>query len=547
MIQALKGLTSWLTIVVQLGLCLSCFTGSVALAQTVRPKGLGDSTSTSSSSATTKRRPPKKTPSIRTPTGVVVFLGRSPRYYLDQGKQYLQKEDFVSAKIFFEEGVKRTVTQRTGVELADELRRGQHKAEYFAEGSAAVAQNQLNQALTAYQQVLKMDPTDDFARQQAIKVLLRQIEAAQKQSNWVEMTGYIEQARHLDPMSVSDEVLVQALLGQALDAVGRDEGAAQALFQRVLTIDPTNQAAQRGQTQIEGKQLLRQATLALNQHQYAEAETSFAKVLALDPNNEEASRGKDQATAHLARLRAEAAYQERDFGQAQQLFRDAARILTEDESILDRLAELQIRLSPKPPAQGTIQLKIPAQATSRIQLRGNQAFIISDSGKTEALTSAQLSAPLPYQAFTIRLNSISKNGRARIQTFPLLANQYLTELVVEPKSPGSGDIQIECSWKLVTQSKARWQGQVGPGTYQLLWQGPFVDLKTISGAQPNQKPVVRESLPLQTTEVKVKSISGTAKVRLVSPGTSLNYFTSTIALEAMQSTTVELEVEWKIR
>ncbi|MBI4750250.1 MAG: tetratricopeptide repeat protein [Acidobacteria bacterium] len=517
------------------------------MAQTVRPKGLGDSTSPTSSSATTKRRPPKKTPSIRTPTGVVVFLGRSPRYYLDLGKQSLQKGDFVAAKIFFEEGLKRTVSQRNGVDLADELRRGQHKAECFAEGSAAIEQNQLNQALTAYQQVLKADPTDEFAKQQAIKVLLRQIEVAQKQSNWAEMMGYIEQARQLDPVSVSDEVLVQALLGQALEAVGRDEGAAQALFQRVLTIDPTNQVAQRGQTQIEGKQLLRLATAALNQNQYAEAEASFAKVLALDPNNEEAYRGKNQATAHLTRLRAEVAYQERDFGQAQQLFRDAARILTEDESILDRLAELQIRLSSKPPALGTIQLKIPAQTTSRIQLRGNQAFIRSDSGRTEALTSAQLSAPLPYQAFTIRLNSISKNGRARIQTFPSLANQFLTELVVEPKSPGSGDIQIECSWKLVAKSKAQWQGQIGPGTYQLLWQGPFVDIKTISGVQPNQKPVIRESLPLQMADMKVKSISGTAKVRLGSPGTSLNYFTSTIVLEALQPTTVELEVEWKIR
>ncbi len=546
MTQASKGLISWLIIVVQLGFCVCLFMAGPALAQTVRPKGLGD-TSTSPSSTSTKRRPPKKAPSLRTPTGVIVFLGRTPRYYLDQGKQYLQKEDFVSAKIFFDEGLKRTASQRTTPELTEELRRGQQKASLLTEGGRAIEQNQLSQALNAYQQILQLDPTDSFAKQQALNVLQRQIEAAQKQSNWTEMMGYIEQAQQLDPASVSDDVFIQALLGQALEAVSRDESAAQALFQRILTIDPTNQVAQQGQKQIATKQLLRTATAALNQRQYTEAENAFTKVLALDPTNEEATHGKNLATAHLIKLRAEAAYQERDFGQAQQLFRDAARTLTDDESIVDRLAELQIRLSPKPPTQGTIQLKVPAQTSSRIQLRGNQAFVLSDSGRAEALTTLQMSAPLPYQAFTIRLTSVSNNGRARIQTVPALANQFLTELAVEPKLPGGGEIQIECSWKLTTQGKARWQAQIGPGTYRLLWQGPFVDLNTISGTQPAQKPVIQASLPLQTAEVKVKPVAGAAKVRLVSPGTSLNYFTSTIALETTQSTLVVIEVEWKIR
>jgi hypothetical protein len=58
---------------------------------------------------------------------------------------------------------------------------------------------------------------------------------------------------------------------------------------------------------------------------------------------------------------------------------------------------------------------------------------------------------------------------------------------------------------------------------------------------------VQASLPLQTAEVKVKPVAGAAKVRLVSPGTSLNYFTSTIGLETTQSTLVVIEVEWKIR
>lgn len=546
MIQASKGLISWLTVIVQLGCCVCLFTAGPALAQTVRPKGLGD-TSTPPASTSTKRRPPKKSPSLRTPTGVIVLLGRTPRYYLDQGTQYLQKEDFVSAKIFFDEGLKRTASQRTAPELTQELRRGQQKASLFTEGRGAIEQNQLSQALNAYQQILQLDPTDGLAKQQALNVLHRQIEAAQRQSNWTEMMAYIEQAQQLDPASVADDVLIQALLGQALEAVSRDESAAQALFQRILTIDPTNQSALHGQKQIETKQLLRTATTALNQRQYIEAENTFTKVLALDPTNEEAVHGKNLATAHLVKLRAEAAYQERDFGQAQQFFRDAARTLTEDESILDRLAELQIRLSPKPPAQGTIQLKVPVQTASRIQLRGNQAFVLSDFARAEALTTRQMSAPLPYQAFTIRLTSVSSNGRARIQTFPSLANQFLTELAVEPKLPGGGEIQIECSWKLTTQGKARWQAQIGPGTYQLLWQGPFVDINTLSGTQPAQKPVVQASLPLQTAEVKVKPISGAAKVRLVSPGTSLNYFTSTIALETTQSTPVVIEVEWKIR
>lgn len=505
-------------------------------------KGLGRTAESPSS----RRRPVPKRPALKTPTGVVVPLGRNPRFYLEKGNDLVLQEDFISAKFFFDEGLKNASTGATSVEVNEGLKRGQEKTVLFLAAVEAERQGKPAEAITDYTKILNLEVNHPVALRRVVAQLKLQAVEAQKRGDWNKVAQSLEHAYQLQPDGIQKSDLIAAWLNYAHHISPTNAREARSTYQHVLGLEPDNQAALTGLHLLDSKDLQKRAQAAYLTKNYSEAEHLFSEALALDPTNTEAAQGKTLATASNQLFLAETAYQGRDFLEAQRLYTQAASVLKDTVS-QQRLEELSVRLAPAAVPQGIVKVVLRAGSAFRIQLCGDQVTTQFLKGEKSVKPKVELSSPLPFQTYKIKLLRTSNNAQARIVTQPSLANSFTTDIIVEPKNQSGEDISVEAEWKVPMKGVAQWQAQLGPGKYRLQWQGHFVDVITISGPAPANIGVIQDPLPHQRIELKVKPVNGQFSARLVSPGTPLNFYTSTFEIETVQPIKALLAFEWIVR
>ncbi|MBX7219801.1 MAG: tetratricopeptide repeat protein [Blastocatellia bacterium] len=515
-----------------------------AVAGQERPRGLGRTAEPTS--RPTVRRPPKPA-TVKTPTGVIVPLGKPPQFYLDKGRELLGKEDFISAKFFFDEGRKRAGAVTTPPSLVEGLRLAQEQALLFLAAAEAERLGRPAEAVSQYIQILKQDPVQPLALRRVIPQLNLQAEEAKKQGDWQTAILYLEQALTLAPVESVQSDLIAALLAYGEKNSTTDPTIARTAFTRVLALHPDNPQALAGQRRLKAADLILKAEELATAQRFPEAEAAFSQALALAPENAVAQRGKLRAGAENQRTQGNMAYENREFQRAQALYVNAATILTDDVQLKDRLEELALRLAPSPKPNGTLRLLLRAGSPFRIRIRGDEVVTQFTTGEKSVTPTVDVSSPFPLQPFAVKITKVSTNARAQISAQPNLANNFTTDIMVEPKTKAGEDIRVEVAWAIQTKGRARWQGQVKPGKFNLFWQGGFFDVRALTGPVPEAVTVTQDALPRQKTEVKIKSANGKVRARVINQGSAVDFYTTIIEVETIEATQAVLDLDWVVR
>ncbi len=497
----------------------------------------GPPTSTGTPSSGGKKPPVVRKPTAtRTPSGVSMPLGRTPNYYLEEGVKLLTKEDYASAQMFFEEGLK----GKPKADVATNLQRRKQEVEWFVSAGQLERDGNTADAVGYYDKILASDPTSEIARRRAAKQLKIQGDAAVKRDDWSLAVTSLERAEQLVPAPATRASLVMALLGLAHKQAG-NPAEARAAYKRVLEIDPNNAKALEETRKFQVAEYVQLGDVALRARNFTGAGKAFDDALALDPANAAAKRGKAVAAAELERDGAEAAYKKRDFRSARDAYARIAAALPNDTGAAKRLEELNIRLAPASPLRGSMTYSLKVGSPFRIRLHKDQVTSNLLNSDNPIEPTFKVNGSLPLQNTMFKLVKVSTNAQARIAVMPTAASGFTAEILVEPKAGTSQDVQIVAEWVVPLKGAARWSDQVNPGKYTIYWQGPYFDVVDSNG---NALSSLQESLPRQTVMVKLGKPDKAYAAKIVALPSAENDFTLAVELEVTKATRAAVEITW---
>lgn len=516
------------------------FTSNSGLAQIGRSDNIptAPANPTPSGTAPSKRpTPPRRPPVVKTPTGVVMPLGRTAEFYFAEGNELFNKEDFVSARMFFEQGGK---VARPKSELAEVLQRRRELAAYMATGKQFEQQEQIVEALAEYNKALSIEPVNPIAKRHAGQVLQMLGKAAMLNKEWRTAVDYLSRARKLAADEASTQAaLVTALLRLAMEQSNLTER--EQTYRQVLELAPSNEEARLGLRRTESLIRTQRADAAFQAGRYNEARSEYEVALELDPENTSAAAGKTKAEAYLARLAADEAYQQRDFRTAYANYQKFQAVVPEDPHVTERLQELSLRLEPPLPFRGSLIYKLNTASPFRIRLHRDRVESALLDSENPIKPDIKLEGRLPARDAVFRLGKSSTNVNVRIAVMPVAGNDYTAELIATPKNPRSEDVIVVAEWQLPTKGGLQWRKQLGPGAYRVYWQGPYFEVFDPTGVciEASRQP----PLPRQPVTVKVKPIKGVT-LQVVEQPKPENDFTFALNLAITNPTTLLLDLSW---
>ncbi|MFQ3583270.1 MAG: tetratricopeptide repeat protein [Chloracidobacterium sp.] len=496
---------------------------------------------TTPSPAGTPPGKPRPTPSpprfIKTPSGVMMPLGRSAEFYFEEGNELFNKEDFVSARMFFEQGGK--VVRKSP--LSEVLNRRREAAARMATGTQLEQQGSFSEALSEYDKVLALEPSNPLAKKHAGRALKALGTTAVANQDWAAAIAALDRSRELAPDSATDDALVSALLGLAQQQ--SDPSQAQETYQRILSIAPSNSEARSGLRRTEAVARARRAETAFQAGRYNEARSEYEAALSLDPGNADAAAGKAKTEAYLTRLAADAAYNQRDFRTAYANYEKFNTFAPGDPQVADRLDELSVRLEPALPLRGSLTYKLKTASPFRIRLQRDQVTSALLDSEQPIEPEVKLQGRLPAQDALFRLGKSSPNVTVRITTTPSAANDYTAELVATPKNPRSEDVTVVAEWALPAKGILQWKKQLEPGAYRVYWQGPYFEVFDPTGVRIESG--VQSRLPRQPLVVKVKPVKGVT-FQIVEQPKPENDFTFALNVSVPSPTNLLLDLSWAV-
>ncbi|MFQ3591100.1 MAG: tetratricopeptide repeat protein, partial [Chloracidobacterium sp.] len=351
----------------------------------------------------------------------------------------------------------------------------------------------------------------------------------------------LDRSRELAPDSATDDALVSALLGLAQQQ--SDLSQAQEIYQRILSIAPSNSEARNGLRRTEAVTRIRRAETAFQAGRYNEARSEYEAALSLDPSNADAVAGKAKAEAYLTRLSADAAYNQRDFRTAYAHYQKFKTFAPNDPQVTARLDELSVRLEPALPLRGSLTYKFKTASPFRIRLQRDQVTSALLDSEQPIEPEVKLQGRLPAQDALFRLGKSSPNVTVRITMMPSAANDYTAELVATPKNPRSEDITVVAEWTLPTKGLLQWTKQLQPGLYRVYWQGPYFEVFDPAGVCIESG--VQSRLPRQPLVVKVKPVKGVT-FQIAEQPKPENNFTFALNLAVTTPTNLLLDLSWAV-
>jgi tetratricopeptide (TPR) repeat protein len=482
--------------------------------------------------------PPRRPAIIKTPTGVAMPLGRPAEFYFEEGNELFNKGDFVSARMFFEQGGK---VARPRSDLVEVLQRRRDVSAHMAVGRQFERESQLVEALAEYDKALALEPVNPVAKRHAGQVLQMLGKAAMLTKNWQAAIGYLRRAQELDPDASTQAALVTALLRLAMEQ--SDPTEALRTYRQVLEIAPGNEDARLGLRRMEAQLRTRQAEAAFQAGRYNEARSEYEAALELDPENAPAAAGKTRVEAYLARQSADEAYRRRDFRTAYADYQKFQAVVPDDPQVTERLRELSLRLEPPLPLRGSLIYKLNTASPFRIRLHRDQVESALLDSENPIKPDIKLEGRLPAREAVFRLGKSSANVTVRIAVMPVAGNDYTAELIATPKNPRSEDVIVVAEWQLPLKGGVQWKRQLEPGAYRVYWQGPFFEVFDPTGVcieSSRQSP-----LPRQPVTVKVKPIKGVT-VQVVEQPNPGNDFTFALNLAVTSPTLLLLDLSWDV-
>jgi tetratricopeptide (TPR) repeat protein len=484
------------------------------------------------------RKPPvvKKPTATRTPSGVLMPLGRTPNYYLEEGIKLLTKEDYASAQMFFEEGLK----GKAKPDVAANLQQRKQEVLWFVSAGQFERDGNTADAIVYYDKILAADPANENARRRAAKQLKIQGDAAVKRDDWATAVSSLERSEQIVSAPATRASLVMALLGLAHKQAG-NPGEARATYKRVLDIDANNAKALEEFRKLQVAEYVQLGEVALRAKNFTGAGKAFDDALAIDPNNAAAKRGKAMTAAELERDGAEAAYKKRDFRAARDAYSRIVAALPNDTVAAKRLEELNIRLAPASPLRGSMTYSLKVGSPFRIRLQKDQVTSNLLNSDNPIAPTVKVNGILPLQNTTFKLSKVSANAQARISVMPTAASGFAAEIVVDPKAGTSQEIQVVAEWSVPLKGTARWSEQVTPGKYTMYWQGPYFDVADPNG---NMLSSLQESLPRQTVAVKLGKPDKAYSAKIVALPSAENDFTLVVELDVTKPTRAVFEINW---
>ncbi len=480
--------------------------------------------------------PPPRPKIVKTPSGVSMPLGRSAEFYLEEGNELFGKEDFVSAKMFFEQGGK---AARAKTELAEALQRRREVATHLAAGAQSEQQGNFSEALGEYDKALAVEPVNPLAKKHAGRVLKMLGSAAMLAQDWASAIAYLDRSRELAPSPETDEALVSALLGLASGQ--SDPAQAQETYRRILAVAPSNDDARKGLQRAESVIRTRRAEEAFQAGRYNEARSEYEAALSLAADNAEAVAGKVKTEAYLARVAADEAYRQRDFRAAYAGYERFNAFAPGDSAVTARLKELSARLEPALPLRGVLAYKLKTASPFRIRLQRDRVESALLDSESPIEPEIRLDGRLPARDVLFRLGKSSSNVTVRIAAMPTSANDYTAELIVTPKNPRLEEVAVVAEWALPTKGGLQWRKALEPGAYRVYWQGPYFEVFDPTGAQIESS--ASSPLPRQPVAVKVKPVKGVI-FQVVEQPKSENDFAFTLNIAVTSPTTLVLDLSW---
>lgn len=487
-----------------------------------------------------KRTPPPRPKIIKTPTGVAMPLGRPAEFYFEEGNELFGKEDFASAKMFFEQGAK---AARAKSELAEALQRRREAATHMDAGAQLEQKGNFSEALAEYDKALSIEPNNPVAKKHAGRTLRMVGTAALLTQDWSAAIGHLERSRELAPDPATDEALVSALLGLA--AGQTDPVQAQATYQRVLTLAPSREEARRGLRRTESVIRVRRAEEAFAAGRYNEARREYEEALNLDADNAAAAAGKVKAEAYLARAAADEAYRARNFRAAYADYRKFNDAAPGDPEVAARLEELAVRLEPALPLRGMLTYKLKTASPFRIRLHRDRVESALLDSENPIEPQIKLDGRLPARDCIFRLGKSSPNVTVRITAMPSSANDYAAELVATPKNPRTEEVTVVAEWALPLKGALQWRKQLEPGAYRVYWQGPYFEVFDPTGVRIEsgmQTPLPRQPV---TVKVNVNPVKGVT-TQVVAQPTAENDFAFVLNVAVTNPTTLALNLSWDV-
>ncbi len=486
-----------------------------------------------------KRPPPPRRPTIvKTPTGVAMPLGRPAEFYFEEGNELFNREDFVSARMFFEQGGK---VARPKSDLAEVLQRRREVSAHMAVGRQFEQETQLVEALAEYDRALAIEPVNPVARRHAGQVLQMLGKAAMLTKDWRGAIGHLSRAQELAPDAPTESALVTALLRLAMEQ--SDPTEAQRTYQQALEIAPGNEDARLGLRRTESQLRTQRAEAAFQAGRYNEARSEYEAALELDPEHAPAAAGKTRVEGYLARQSAEEAYRRRDFRAAYADYQKFQTVVPDDPQVTERLQELSLRLEPALPLRGSLIYKLNTASPFRIRLHRDQVESALLDSENLIKPDIKLEGRLPARDVVFRLGKSSANVTVRIAVMPVAGNDYTAELIATPKNPRSEDVIVVAEWQLPTKGGVQWKRQLEPGAYRVYWQGPCFEVFDPTGVcieSSRQSP-----LPRQPVTVKVKPVKGVT-VQVVEQPNPGNDFTFALNLSVASPTLLLLDLSWDV-
>ncbi|QUV85195.1 lipopolysaccharide assembly protein LapB [Chloracidobacterium aggregatum] len=480
--------------------------------------------------------PPRRPAIVKTPTGVAMPLGRPAEFYFEEGNELFDKGDFVSARMFFEQGGK---AARPKSDLAEVLQRRREVSAHMAVGMQFERESQLVEALAEYDKALALEPVNPVAKRHAGQVLQMLGKAAMLTKDWQAAIGYLRRAQELAPEASTQAALVTSLLRLAMEQ--SDPTEAQRTYRQVLEIAPGNEDARLGLRRTEAQLRTRQAEAAFQSGRYNEARSEYEAALELDPEHAPASAGKTKVEGYLARQSADEAYRRRDFRAAYADYQKFQTVVPDDPQVTERLQELSLRLEPPLPLRGSLIYKLNTASPFRIRLHRDQVENALLDSENPIKPDIKLEGRLPAREAVFRLGKSSANVTVRIAVMPVAGNDYTAELIATPKNPRSEDVIVVAEWQLPLKGGVQWKRQLEPGAYRVYWQGPFFEVFDPTGVcieSSRQSP-----LPRQPVTVKVKPIKGVT-VQVVEQPNPGNDFTFALNLAVTSPTLLLLDLSW---
>lgn len=530
-------------IIVFFVLCLSIsFMQGAALAQE-------DGPSIGRPSRESKPDPPKRTPRRpRRPTNTTkngVPKGKPLEFYVRSGSDLLDAGDYDQALLFFEEGEKRRRDRNATPELLELLDKQIRVAKLHIDADN-FGDDETEKALANYEEILKLRPNDQRAREQILELSLKVAEDMLAAKEFERAVPLFEQLSTLSPDNNDIRAkLVSALVGRGeAEVQAGKEDLAQATFKRVLELDAKNNTAQARLREFDLRNLVLFAENKLKNGAFEDALNKFQEVLSLDPNNERAKTGLQTARANFQKQKADQLYNNRKYVEAEREYKEVAGLLPDNDDIKKRLEELSQRLGPSYPLRGKVTWRAKVAGPVKVAIKGKTLTYPDSSAQIDAILYEGL-PEIPYLVKKVKKTVGGAN--VRIVEQPSAANGYATVVSVDAKK--SDDVGFEVEWELKKSGRISWRGQV-VGRSLIRVQGPFIDVEQISGEAPKDINAQIEPLPRQDTVLRLRKISGKADIRLIESPTAANLYIATIAVEGAsesESDLLSFELDWALK